>query len=119
MVFLLKKTFKMKCLYCGRKLPIIPFRLYCNKKCNFDDWRKKNRIHFNNLIKKDYMKNKHKWKARKKTIRIIIPKGQLCEICNKKKAIHKHHNNYSDPFDISFLCFDCHKDIHIVFRNTK
>jgi hypothetical protein len=34
------------------------------------------------------------------------PKG--CQWCFKKKYLYRHHWNYQDPLDISFLCYECH-----------
>jgi transposase len=43
---------------------------------------------------------------------INIPKNQLCEICNKNKAKEKHHEDYSKPLEIKFLCVSCHQKLH-------
>jgi hypothetical protein len=43
---------------------------------------------------------------------IKIPKNQLCETCNKRKAKHKHHEDYNKPLDIKFLCIKCHRELH-------
>ncbi len=39
---------------------------------------------------------------------IAIPSGQLCQRCNKKPAIQKHHEDYSKPAEVDFLCRPCH-----------
>ena len=32
--------------------------------------------------------------------------------CNKEKAIEKHHEDYSKPLNIKFLCLSCHRQLH-------
>ncbi len=57
-------------------------------------------------------KNPEKVKAQSLARRIHIPKGMNCQSCNNNLGKHKHHPNYSYPFNIIFLCFKCHKKIH-------
>ena len=76
--------------------------------------------------KKSYIKShnkaRNKWNERNPEKRLAqiraydnikIPKGQLCQICNKNKAVERHHEDYSKPLEIMFLCFDCHRKIHL------
>lgn len=44
-------------------------------------------------------------KARNK---IKIPKGQLCQICNKNLAVERHHPDYNKPYEVVFCCKKCH-----------
>lgn len=39
---------------------------------------------------------------------IKIPEDQICQECNKRLAIHKHHEDYNKPLDVEFLCGICH-----------
>lgn len=43
---------------------------------------------------------------------IEIPENQLCEICNENLATQKHHEDYSNPLEVNFLCIECHIKIH-------
>lgn len=47
---------------------------------------------------------------------------QPCEICGTKKSIHAHHDDYSMPLNIRWLCAAHHKQWHSKNgegRNTK
>lgn len=64
-----------------------------------------------------YLKHKEKWLVRLKT-RYAIEKGLLkkpdrCEVCEKKVSGHKlqaHHEDYTKPLEVIFLCYSCHAD---------
>lgn len=40
----------------------------------------------------------------------LIPKP--CEKCGETEKIHAHHEDYSKPLDVMWLCFKCHKQRH-------
>lgn len=44
---------------------------------------------------------------------------QPCENCGTTKRIHAHHEDYSKPFEINWLCFDCHMSHHGIFGHEK
>jgi superfamily II helicase len=56
-------------------------------------WRKQNQ----KKVKSQYLAQK-----------INIPKGQMCVECNKEKARLRHHEDYSKPYKIKFVCYRCH-----------
>ena len=35
-----------------------------------------------------------------------------CSVCNSNKKIEAHHNDYTKPFDVRWLCEKCHKNWH-------
>jgi len=90
-------------------------------------WAKRNKERRNELAKKSYEKNKDKIleyektneRKKKSDIRrkaryhIKIPKGQLCQICNEELAIEKHHENYSKPLEVMFVCRECHNKLRL------
>lgn len=53
-------------------------------------------------------KNKEKVYAQVKARKIKIPKGQICQECHKRKATIKHHDDYSKPLDVKYVCYNCH-----------
>ena len=46
----------------------------------------------------------------------LIP--QPCEVCGKEKS-QGHHEDYSKPLDVIWLCVRHHQDRHIHLRNAK
>lgn len=31
-----------------------------------------------------------------------------CERCNKKRKLHGHHEDYTKPLDVNWVCYKCH-----------
>lgn len=46
--------------------------------------------------------------------KIIKPK--VCSACNKERRLHGHHDDYSKPLEVEWLCTPCHKDHHKVLE---
>ena len=41
----------------------------------------------------------------------LLLKGQ-CEVCGAKDNIHAHHDDYSKPLDVRWLCPEHHRQLH-------
>lgn len=56
-------------------------------------------------------------------VRRAIRQGQLhpepCEACGATKRIDAHHEDYSKPLDVQWLCRSCHKRLHAEQRETE
>jgi len=61
-------------------------------------------------------KNKYKVNAAAKARRAIkngvLKKKTTCEICSSKKNIQGHHNDYTKPLKVRWLCAKCHRQWH-------
>lgn len=42
----------------------------------------------------------------------IMIRPENCTKCGSDKRIQAHHDDYSKPLDVVWLCEQCHKDIH-------
>jgi hypothetical protein len=67
--------------------------------------------------KKIYHKNLEKSRARGR-LKMAVYRGKIikpknCVQCNvEAKRIEAHHTDYSKPFEVLWLCTECHKRIH-------
>lgn len=41
-----------------------------------------------------------------------ILKPNQCEACGTKEKLHGHHDDYTKPFLVKWLCHECHKKEH-------
>ncbi|MFB1064948.1 hypothetical protein [Natrinema sp. H-ect4] len=57
----------------------------------------------------------HKVAARKKVFEALRT-GKLekepCEKCGSTENVEAHHEDYSRPLDVTWLCGSCHRDLH-------
>ena len=98
---------------------------YKNKQKRYDwynNWYKKNGRNRN----EDYYEAIKEWginhpeaiKAHKKlgyairTGKVIKPKN--CSSCNKEKRLSAHHEDYTKPLIVLWLCSSCHKLKHLL-----
>lgn len=48
-----------------------------------------------------------------KRVHVKIPlEGKRCEECGSVKVLHRHHEDYSKPFEVRILCQRCHLRLH-------
>lgn len=38
--------------------------------------------------------------------------SEACSICNSKELIEAHHDDYTKPLEVRWLCIKCHKEWH-------
>lgn len=125
-----------QCIKCGELKPSLNFRLKrntcrgCESKRSVE-WAKKNPKWKQRLNKRYFSISLGKKAIYKKTIlfrdkfpqkykayiavQSAIRNGSLvrgkCEICGLKKT-HAHHDDYSKPLDVRWLCALCHIRVH-------
>jgi hypothetical protein len=57
-----------------------------------------------------------KYKARILSQRIPL---KPCEVCGSTTNIHRHHEDYSKPMDVTFLCVKHHNERHVEIRTQQ
>lgn len=65
--------------------------------------------------KREEQRHPEKVNARKQVKRAIEAgyiKRQPCEICGSTDRVHAHHNDYSKPLDVQWLCVPHHLEVH-------
>lgn len=64
----------------------------------------------------EQIRNPHKHKARKQAQRAhrrgLLRAPDVCESCKGEGPLHKHHDDYSKPLEIRWLCVKCHRVTH-------
>lgn len=117
------------CRQCGKTLPIDHFYRYKSgltkldcKECMIDNWRIRDASSERKQWRNDYRKEHGRrespehvmaWSLTQRAIRskkLIRPTA--CPKCGSTKNIQAHHEDYSKPLDIMWLCQLCHKDHH-------
>ena len=47
-----------------------------------------------------------------------IIKPTVCSVCKKDRRLHGHHDDYSKPLDVKWMCAVCHKAFHRDLDNS-
>jgi len=72
------------------------------------EFAKNNNDFMNEKRKKHELKYPEKKRARSLAKENIeIPENQICVMCNEKKATDRHHEDYSKPLEVKFVCHQC------------
>ena len=81
---------------------------------NSKRWAQNNRGKVGVWSKQWRERNREKCKAHamvQKALRSGALKKSGCEVCGIEKLVHGHHEDYSKPLDVNWLCPQHHKDI--------
>lgn len=70
------------------------------------------KLSVNRASQKAYIKHREKWRARYK-LRYEVKKGNIikpfnCSDCKKKLPLQGHHEDYTKPLEVIWLCSKCH-----------
>lgn len=81
-------------------------------------WLEKNRDSQKEASKLHKKRNPEKVRARDLLRKAVyygkIEKPSFCQKCKKiKNRIEGHHEDYSKPYDVVWLCVSCHRKLHI------
>ncbi len=84
------------------------------------NWYKKNgrerAVDYLEVIKEWHKKNlkavRAHWLVSYRVSTGKIKKPLICSSCKRKRRLLAHHNNYSKPLEVIWLCSSCHKKLH-------
>jgi hypothetical protein len=80
-------------------------------------WKQKNPKRHAELAVAYRARNREKTQAQNR-LNYAVKKGlisrQPCEMCGTSERVHAHHDDYSKPLDVKWLCYLCHKKTHPV-----
>lgn len=91
-----------------------------NRKANIDKYREYDRKRGSRqtaeYLREYRAKNPEKYKARSAVQNAIrdgrLEKPEKCSCCGEETRIHGHHDDYSRPLEVIWLCTLCHKQRH-------
>lgn len=90
-------------------------RILCNKRSSA--WAKKHPEKRKEYTKEYDRKNPEKKKARNLLNSAIrwkgFPKGDKCDLCGIKGKVDGHHDDYSKPLKVLWVCRDCHASVRL------
>lgn len=49
----------------------------------------------------------------------LLEKPYCCESCGKERVLEMHHEDYSKPLDVEFICKRCHSLRHRKYEGDK
>ena len=78
--------------------------------------RKKNPQKFRERERNRIRPKDEKYKARRE-LNNAVKRGEIikpnnCQICGKETRLTAHHEDYSKPLDVMWLCYKCHGKLH-------
>lgn len=84
-------------------------------------WKAKNRVKVNaanHRYRKDRGRTAHRAckKAQFALRRGVLIRPNECEICYRPVKLHMHHQDYSRPLEVNWLCIACHVRVHNAVR---
>lgn len=82
----------------------------------FQEWRDKNRARINLQKRIWRANNPEKTKAHEMVSKAVksgdLAKPSECTKCHKTARLHGHHEDYSKPLCVIWLCNSCHRKLH-------
>lgn len=82
------------------------------------EYQKQNRDKFNDRYKKysateeGTIKNKARKKVKSALMKGTLSRPSVCEDCKNERFTEAHHEDYSKPLDVNWLCKECHWKRH-------
>ena len=113
------------CSHCGSTEHLIKNggvkerKAFICRKCNtvrMKKYRKSNKKRICDISRRSVLKFYYKQYARLKVSWALksgkLKKPKICPCCKKHKKVEAHHNDYSKPLKVKWLCRQCHADKH-------
>ena len=89
-------------------------------------WQRNNRSYLKKYRREYYLKNRGKAIARIKSHLELHPEKKIayrnsthlkpntviCSVCKNNRKLCKHHDDYSKPKEVTWVCYECHSDLH-------
>lgn len=79
-------------------------------------WRKENPQRVAEYRKARRRRDANKVKARDQLAQAVrsgrVQKPERCESCDQQAELQGHHEDYSKPLDVAWLCEPCHRVVH-------
>lgn len=95
---------------------------YEQQKAASREWKRQNKERHAELARAYRKRNPEKTKAQNQlnyAVRMGRIKRGLCEGCGTCENVHAHHDDYSKPLDVRWLCYICHRKTHPVGEKEK
>ena len=48
-----------------------------------------------------------------------VVRPQVCSVCNKRTTIQAHHDDYTKPLSVIWLCPPCHAQRHVMLAEPR
>lgn len=119
------------CTCCATEKPLIEFvmknghRRHVCRECErqrFATWRERNRTRFR-AMKADWQAKNILKRAAHKAVEVALRKGVLvakpCERCGTDYGVHAHHDDYTKPLNVIWLCARHHGERHRELRAAR
>ena len=60
-----------------------------------------------------------KGREKARTAACTLRRPDTCEICGKTKPVQGHHDDYTKPLEVRWLCQKCHSRLHAIVRRAR
>lgn len=98
----------VECLGCGENfLTARKSKLFCDK----EGCRRKARSYYSARCRNRRKEHYKEIGSANKAASRVLGNG-LCVVCGSEKNIDRHHHNYRNRLDVTYLCRKHHKDMH-------
>lgn len=106
------------CIVCWRRNDALRHRAKFQNDASHRQASNKARSLRRKPYKRDPVKNKARLALAHAVQRGEIIRPSACEKCGTTCQPHGHHEDYSKPLDVQWLCKDCHAKVHRIYQDN-